>query len=336
MAHPKEALAFARPVSGNGSRGGRRARTARTRLLAVVLLPSCAFSLGCTPFADVDDAYNREVHALEVRIEGTPPNAELAAEVQGRLSRVRSDPSRAASEISQRLDALGLVPLRVPGLFYRSHAWTGADLAGVQVWLGREVVLVETGETDTVENSSARVRQAVFEATAAGRRAVLFSASKGGADVQAALGKDPALASRVAAWIDLVGLLEGTPLTDPGVAEAERTALGLPEETARSISRRARQAERAVLPPRLIVVHLAGFPETSTITPAARPGFERLRGLGPNDGFLLLDAFLRAPGRVLVLPDADHYLRTPTLGPTVVALLSVLLDELAAGSNPTL
>ena len=236
-------------------------------------------------------------------------------------------------EISQKLDALGLVPLRVPGLFYRSHAWTGADLAGVPAWLGREVALIETGEVDTVESNAVCVSRAVVEATAAGRRAVLFSASKGGADVQAALASEPALASRVAAWIDLVGLLEGTPLTDPGVADAERAALGLPEATAYSISRRARAANRALLPPRLITVHVAGFPTAGAITPPARPGFERLRTLGPNDGFLLLDGFLRAPGRVLVLPAADHYLRTPELGPTVIALLSVVLDELARESE---
>lgn len=300
--------------------------------LAISFLAGCAFSFGCGN-REEGDAYDREVRALEARIEGAPSNSALAAKVQERLSRVRKDPARVVREISQKLDALDLVPLRVPGLFYRSHAWTGADLAVVPAWLGREVALIETGEVDTVESNAVCVSRAVVEATAAGRRAVLFSASKGGADVQAALASEPALASRVAAWIDLVGLLEGTPLTDPGVADAERAALGLPEATAYSISRRARAANRALLSPRLITVHVAGFPTAGAITPPARLGFERLRALGPNDGFLLLDGFLRAPGRVLVLPAADHYLRTPELGPTVVALLSVVLDELAQESE---
>jgi hypothetical protein len=197
------------------------------------------------------------------------------------------------------------------------------------------VALIETGEVDTVEHNGEFIRQAVVQATASGRRAVLFSASKGGADVEAAFARDPVLATRVAAWIDLVGLLEGTPLTEPGVAEAERTALGLPEATATSISCGVRAAHRGVVPPRVIVVHLAGFPTVATISPPARAGFERLRPLGPNDGFLLLDGFLRAPGRVLVLP-ADHYLKTPALGPTLVALLSVVLDEIGGSRGGAL
>ena len=323
------------PTSRNGSQRRGGTRRAPRGVLAAFLLASCAFSIDCGS-RDDDAAYDREVRALEVRIEGTPSNSALAAEVRKRLRLVRDDPAGAIGEISQKLDALDLVPLRVPGLFYRSHAWTGADLAGVQAWLGREVVLIETGEVGTVESNSACVSRAVVEATAAGRRAVLFSASKGGADVQAALASDPALAARVAVWIDLVGLLEGTPLTDPGVADAERAALGLPEATANSISRRALAPNRALLSSRVIVVHVAGFPTAHAISPPARPGFERLRGLGPNDGFLLLDGFLRAPGRVLVLPAVDHYLKTPELGPTVVALLSVVLDELAGQSKGAL
>jgi len=303
--------------------------------LAALLLAGGAFPSACG-IAEDDDSYDRRVRALELRIEGAPSNAALAADVHRRLSRVRETPAQVVSEISKKLDALGLVVLRVPGLFYRTHAWTGADLAGVQVWLGREVALVETGEVDTVESNAACVSRAVVEATATGRRAVLFSASKGGADVLAALGSEPALGSRIAVWIDLVGLLEGTPLTDPGVADAEEAALGLPEATARSISREARASKPVRLPPQLIAVHVAGFPTARTISPLARAGFERLRKLGPNDGFLLLDGLLRAPGRVLVLSATDHYLRTPELEPTVVALLSVVLDELAGESKGTL
>lgn len=310
---------------------GRRPRTACTAAL-VLLLASVALAQGCERRED-DPAYDREVRALRLRIEGVPSNAALAAEVGRRLARVHQDPMRVIGEISQKMDALGLVPLRVPGLFYRSHAWTGADLAGVSALLQREVPLVETGEVDTVERSAACVRRAVEEATRAGGRVVLFSASKGGADVEAAFAGDPALASRVAAWIDLVGLLEGTPLTEPGVAEAERRTLGLPEATAQSISRGALFPQRASLPPEVIAVHVAGFPTVATVSQAARPGFERLRAFGPNDGFLLLDGFLRAPGRVLVLPAADHYLRTPELGPTMVALLSIVLDEIAGNSG---
>src|SRR3974377_1327233 len=130
----------------------RWARRALGAAIPLCLLTSGAFSLGCGT-RDHDKAYDREVHALALRIEALPSNAALSAEVERRLPRVRNDPARVIGETSEKVGALALGPPRVPGLFYRSHAWTGADLAGVSAWLGREVVLVETGEVDTVTSN---------------------------------------------------------------------------------------------------------------------------------------------------------------------------------------
>jgi hypothetical protein len=271
------------------------------------------------------------VEALATRIESSPPNAALTRRVDERLRRLRQDAGAATDQIRAALDRLELVPLRVPGLFYRSHAWTGADLARSEVWLGRPVALVETGEVDTVARNAAIVRSAVRDHARDGRRVVILSASKGSADVHEALASDPSLGSQVAIWIDLVGLLEGTPLTDPQRADAETAAAGLPADTALSMSHQARgAATAAAFPADVRAVHVAGFPTSAAISKEARAGYERLRPLGPNDGYLMLDSFVRAPGRVLVIPETDHYLRTADLEPRLVALISVLLDELAA------
>lgn len=294
-----------------------------------------ALLVGAQGCAREDDAaaYDRAVRALAERVSGTPENTALADLVNARIARARAAPGELAAGMRERLDALQLEPLRIPGLFYRTHAWSGADLGRVEVWLGRPVTLVETGEVDTVERNAAAVRVAVRAAAQGGRRVVLFSASKGSADVQEALAGDPSLGRDVALWVDLVGLLEGTPLTDPGTSAAERAAIGLPEDTATSMSRAVRRAAPAADPRRFPAgtraVHVAGFPARDAISNAARAGFERLRPLGPNDGYLMLESFLRVPGRVLVVPGVDHYLRTADLEPTVVALVSVLLDELA-------
>ena len=292
--------------------------------------------LGCAR-DDEGEAYDRAVHVLAERIAGTPANAALAAEVSARLDRARAAPGELAAGMRERLDTLRLEPLRVPGLFYRTHAWSGADLGRVEVWLGRPVTLVETGEVDTVERNAEAVREAVRGAARGGRRVVLFSASKGSAEVQEALAGDPSLGRDVVLWVDLVGLLEGTPLTDPGTSAVERAAIGLPEDTATSMSRAARRtaptADPLRFPAGTRAVHVAGFPTRGAISEPARAGFDRLRPLGPNDGYLMLDGFLRVPGRVLIVPDVDHYLRTPDLEPMVVALVSVLLDELAPRVN---
>ena len=77
-------------------------------------------------------------------------------------------------------------------------------------------------------------------------------------------------------------------------------------------------------------MQLAAFPRVAEVSPRAREAFGLLRDRGPNDGYVMLDSYLRAPGRVLIVRGADHYLRTPDLGPRVSAILLVLLDELQA------
>lgn len=276
-----------------------------------------------TPSSDDD------VRALRSEVETRPANAALAARVATRLDEVQTSPAAASSAIREQLDALHLVPLRVPGLFYRTHPRTGADLARVERVLGRPVTRVDTGEIDPVERNAEIVGEAIRAAVSKpGQRVLLFSVSKGSADVQEALARDPTLGARVAVWIDLVGLLEGTPLTDPGFAPSELAALGLPEATARSMSRQARAASAKLpLPETIAAVRVAGFPTSAAISERARAGFALLSPLGPSDGFVLLATFLRAPGRVLVLRDADHYLQVPDLDARLTALVTVVLDE---------
>ncbi|HSJ98103.1 MAG TPA: hypothetical protein VLC53_13565 [Myxococcota bacterium] len=59
--------------------------------------------------------------------------------------------------------------------------------------------------------------------------------------MRAALEGDPALGALAPLWIDLVGVLEGTPLTDAGAA-ALLGELDLPADAARSLSHAVRRA----------------------------------------------------------------------------------------------
>lgn len=300
------------------------------RRIVVGLLPALVLLAAPAGIAaDRRDGYDRRVAELAQRVEAAPHNAALARAIAALLPEVEG--GAVAGRVRERLAALGLVPLRVPGLFHQQHPWTGADLSRVEGWLGLGVAPVETGEVAPVEENAPRVARAIREAGRGGRRVVLFSASKGSADVQVALAGAPALGSCVAVWMDLVGVLEGTPLTDPDRFAAELGALGLPEETARSMTPAARAAAaRTPLSRDLRIVHVAGFPSEAAISAEARSGFERLRPLGPNDGFVLLEGYARASGRVVVVREADHYLRVPGIGERLLAALDVVLGEILA------
>jgi hypothetical protein len=155
---------------------------------------------------------------------------------------------------------------------------------------------------------------------------VVVSLSKGSADVKAALAAPGGQAAfaKVAAWIDLSGTTEGTPVVDwlQGVWWrwlAIRLTLAVrrqPLEAIRELGAASGPLARpAVLPVGMTHIRVLGFPLRRHLHhPWSRRAFARLELMGPNDGggVLLQRAMelCRGPGSV-VLPvwGADHYLR---------------------------
>jgi hypothetical protein len=298
----------------------------RTRACAAALL---ALACACS---ESDRVYDASVATLATRVEGDPRNHAFA---QAMAARRGADFGTATREIGERMDALHLVPLRVPGLLFETHPQSGAALADVETWLARPVPMAKVDEVGTVEANAAQVAIAIRELARDGGRVVVFSASKGSADVRLALENDAAAAERTAVWIDLVGVLEGTPLTETDSIARWSSREWLPAATADSMSASVRRRNPPpVFPPSVRAVHFAAFPPAAAIGPDARAAFGFLRTLGPTDGYVMLDSYLRAPGRVVVLRGTDHYLRTRETPERVAAALLVLLDEMALERRP--
>jgi len=279
-----------------------------------------------------DASYDAAVESLEAEIKAQPANRALAEAVARRMR----DPGAASpAALRTRLQRRRIVLLRVPGLMYRSNPQTGADLETVGEALGGGEMIV-TDEVGSVESNARVVAREAWRVASHGRRVALISASKGSADVRQALENEPELGPRVVFWIDLVGVLEGTPLLNSR-GEATRTARRFMSSRAtRSLSQnvRARAARPDRFPAQTRAVHLAAFPRAGDFSPQALAPFELLRARGPNDGYVMLDSYLRAPGRVLIVSGADHYMRPSdperarSLLPRLAALVNVLLDEL--------
>lgn len=282
------------------------------------------------------EGYAEELGALVERLCQRPANAALARRIDAARRGLPETPGAVAVHLRRQVEAAEVTLLRVPGLLWKSRPGTGADLALLETLLERPVPLVRTDELAPVEDNAERVADRVRgQGRGRGRPVVLISASKGSAEVRTALEARPELGSHVAAWIDLVGVLEGTPLTDPDVPWGEVVADVLPGATARSLSRavRARAVDPERFPGSVRAVHVAAFPAPAAVSPEARAGFEALRPLGPNDGFVLLRPLLRAPGRVVPVRGVDHYLRLGAVRERLAALLLVLLREIERGAG---
>jgi len=212
----------------------------------------------------------------------------------------------------------------VPGAFHQEYRHTGADgarmmeLARSLGWEAQRIKLPDL--SPMVENA-----RLIAEILGRERRrpTILLSLSKGSADVRTAFAI-PQLAEAMAdvrAWINLSGIVTGTPLVQwfrarPLRCCGVRVLLRLRGQRFAVIDELQRGAGSALdgpiqLPSGVRAIHVMGFPLVRHLSdPWAQRGHARLAPLGPNDGGgnLLVDA-LRLPGDVYPMFGADHYLR---------------------------
>jgi hypothetical protein len=237
----------------------------------------------------------------------------------------------------------------VPGAFHVDRPETGADgkfLVALARRYGAAAVTVPLPGFGSV-----RAGARVLVDWLRGRpeeTLLLASLSKGGAEVKVALA-DPAAGEafrKVRAWVNLSGLLYGTPLVDWLFARPLRTIFirlfcwlhGYDFQGVRELRRgpEALLSAPLRLPPHVTAVHLFGFPLTEHLTtPLSRRGHRRVAVLGPNDGGAnLLTDMLDLPGFLYPVWGADHYLRPRRDLDGVIGPLLRFLAEDALTARP--
>jgi hypothetical protein len=251
----------------------------------------------------------------------------------------------------RRIDAMpasaprapGLTIAIVPGAFYVESPHTGADgrlVIEEADRCGCRTALVPLRSFDSLAVNSAILVD--WLRTCREKRIVLVSLSKGSADVKVALARPEASEAfrNVVAWIDLAGLISGTPLVGwlmrrPLRRFAVRSLFwfkGYPFSALKDIDRMDDAAPASLrLPAGLRTIHVIGVPRVRHLTTRlSRRGHRRLSPLGPSDGAILLGDATRLPGLVYPIWGADHYLRPPgrDLRPLIARLLAYLADEL--------
>ena len=222
--------------------------------------------------------------------------------------------------------------LFVPGYLYQRVPETGTDFAVPRRALERVGVayyFVETDEDGAVEANADLVAAAVRGRARSGRRLILISASKSGPEVALALTRlGPSATQHVAAWINAVGSLQGTPLADDQLLPELEELVGKVDVAGMESLTTERSRKRfntLRIPEHVLVVNYFGIPLTGSISSLAGLGFFHLQKYGPNDGITLLpDSIL--PGSVtLVELGRDHFLPGVQMDVTTVALMITVI-----------
>jgi hypothetical protein len=198
-------------------------------------------------------------------------------------------------------------------LYKRLTTFTGADMAAPRKALqkvGFTCHFVETQDDGTIEANADLVAATIRALAPSGRRLIIVSASKSGPEVALALTKlGPAETHHVAAWINTVGALQGTPLIDDRVLPEVEFIVGKvnPAGVASMTTTQSRQRfESFRIPKHVFVVNYFGIPTVGSISFLASKGFYPLRKYGPNDGIVLLPDMIFPDGVTLAEVGSDH------------------------------
>ncbi|PJZ47919.1 hypothetical protein CH362_16635 [Leptospira saintgironsiae] len=218
----------------------------------------------------------------------------------------------------------------IPGMFYKDNPITGADGAPVRNILDSQGIPngnIQIDQVGSLEENSEQICNFIKSYNRS-EHLILYSTSKGGSDFKYAISKcgNKDYFSKVKAWLNVAGLLKGTPLmTHRSDSLIKRLILriGIPIYGYRFDSLyELRKTEDSPLsqdiesPSSMYVLNVLGIPMARHISFRGFPNYSELAVYGPNDGLTLLPDAIQSGGDVLPLWANDHYFlkfRDPSL-----------------------
>jgi hypothetical protein len=220
----------------------------------------------------------------------------------------------------------------IPTYLYKRLPITGGDFAVPKKALqriGLPFHFVETVEDGAVETNAHIVAAAIGARAHAGRRVILISASKSGPEVALALTRLGSVATgHVVAWINTVGALQGTPLTDEKLLPEVEEFVGTVDVAGMQslmTERSRRRFQSFSVPEHILVVNYFGIPLSGSVSAWARPGYVPLSKHGPNDGILLLSDMIFPGGVTVAELGLDHFLLDQNLDAATVGLVTAVV-----------
>jgi hypothetical protein len=223
----------------------------------------------------------------------------------------------------------------VPTYLYKRLFSVGADMAVPRAAIqkaGLACHFVETQDDGAVETNADLVAAAIRSRAQSGRRLIIISASKSGPEVALALTKlGPAETRHVAAWINAMGALQGTPLVDDRLFPDLEILMGKVDVAGTESMTTARGRQRFNsfrVPDHVLVVNYFGVPVIGSVSFWARTSFFPLRKYGPNDGTVLLSDMIFPGGVTLTELGSDHFMRRKPLDIVTVALAITVINWL--------
>lgn len=231
--------------------------------------------------------------------------------------------------------------LFVPGWDYAENGQlTGADFAqprALATEFGFENYLVALPPTGSVEESADVLAADIARYHRSGKKILLAGASSAGPVIHLALGEviEKTKQGSIKAWLNLGGILQGSPLLDYLEGWPLRWLFNLvawfkawDKEAIQSMgTRQSRERfSRLRVDPDILVVNYIGIPLSGQLSQYAIDKYPVLKSEGPNDGLTLLTDAI-APGSLTVVAlGNDHFFaEDPQINEKTVALMKLII-----------
>ena len=225
----------------------------------------------------------------------------------------------------------------VPGFRYK-HAVNGSDFLSQRHFLdsiGMAYEMIETQEIGLAEDNAGIIIDRLRELNKRHSNIIVISVSKGSLDAAVAFGTLSNIEeiSSVKAWINVCGILKGTPVADTWIQPFRRWWLsrglfligerGINVKgvlTGMSYNRCKEEYKALKIPTEILTVSL-------TAVPLGKQGKKRKIPV-PNDGFSPLADSIIEDGVVVIEVGLDHYFRGVDLNNRMITLLCYIVNQL--------
>ncbi len=261
-------------------------------------------------------------------------------EVQKSFNRHMSIPEEELFKLSESVD--NYLVLWVPGWNYENNGHiTGSNFAAPRRLideLGIEDELILVPPNGSVIQSADVIAEAILRHSKKNIKIIVVGASAAGPAIHYTLGKmlDHAQLESVVAWVNLGGILQGSPLIDYFQQWPQKiffnialAIYGWDNEEIMSMSAvRSRERIKTLeLPPDMVVINYLGLSLTGSLSSLSTYKYPIIAGEGPNDGLTPLVDIIAPGSMTLVATSSDHYFaEDPEIDKKTIAILKTVLE----------
>ena len=237
------------------------------------------------------------------------------------------------------------IVLFFPGWDYvESGHVTGADFAVPRRLIsayGVENYLVNISPHGSVEENAAMLAKAIERFAQSGKTIVLVGASSAGPAIYLSLAennKNP-LFDNVGAWVNLGGILMGSPVLDYYQQWPQRWFFNLAVwfkgwDRDSILSMSSKQSLKRIegvsgIDRDILIINYIGLSLSGSLSPYTEKRYSILKSEGPNDGLAYLPDMVAPSGLTIVAPNSDHFfMEDPKINQKTIALMKVVIEYL--------